>query len=371
MTTANAIRLRYALRRERFSLDVEAEIPDRGVTAVFGASGAGKTSLLRCIAGLERAEDAYLELDGTRLDDSASGLRLPAHRRAVAFVFQEPRLFNHLSVEANIRYGRQRRSDRSPAATFDELVEILGIEALLTRAPSGLSGGEAQRVAIARALMSAPRLVLMDEPLSALDAARRQEVLPFLERLHARLPVPLVYVSHQQDEVLRLADTLIALDSGRVFASGPLEALLARADVPGLSGAAAAAVLHGVAGSMDDEFGMTPVESRAGQLWVAGRHPNGTTLRLLVPARDVSVSLAPLSASSIQNSLAADIADVLPCSDDSAVLLKLDASGVVLFAHVTRRAVAQLDLRPGQTVFANVKSAAVRPVFAESPPGPA
>jgi len=369
MTAADTIRLRYALRRERFSLDVDVEIPGRGVTAVFGASGAGKTSLLRCVAGLERAGDAYLELDGTRLDDSASGLRLPAHRRAVAFVFQEPRLFGHLSVEANIRYG-QRRCDRSPAATFEELVQILGIEALLSRSPTGLSGGEAQRVAIARALMSAPRLLLMDEPLSALDAARRQEVLPFLERLHARLPVPLVYVSHQQEEVLRLADTLIALDSGRVFASGPLEELLARADVPGLSGTAAAAVLHGVAGRADGEFGMTPVKSRAGRLWVAGRHADGTTLRLLVPARDVSVSLSPLSASSIQNSLAADIAGVLPCGDDSTVLLKLEASGVVLFAHVTRRAVAQLDLRPGRSVFANVKSAAVRPAFTEPPPEP-
>ena len=367
MTAANTIRLRYVLRRARFSLNVEAEFPSRGVTAVFGASGAGKTSLLRCVAGLERAEEAYLELDGTRLDDLASGLCLPAHRRAVAFVFQEPRLFSHLSVEANIRYG-QRRCDRSPAVGFEELVEILGIEALLARAPSGLSGGEAQRVAIARALMSAPRLVLMDEPLSALDAARRQEVLPFLERLHARLPVPLVYVSHQQEEVLRLADTLIALDSGRVFASGPLDELLARADVPGLSGALAAAVLHGVAGRADTEFGMTPVESRAGRLWVAGRHPDGTTLRLLVFARDVSVSLTPLSASSIQNSLAADVAGLLPCGDDTTVLLKLDASGVVLFAHVTRRAVARLDLCPGRAVFANVKSAAVRPVFAEPPP---
>ena len=367
MTAANTIRLRYALRRGRFSLDVEAEFPSRGVTAVFGASGAGKTSLLRCIAGLETADEAYLELGGKRLDDSTSGLSLPAHRRAVAFVFQEPRLFGHLSVEANIRYG-QRRSDRRPAASFEELVEILGIEALLTRSSSSLSGGEAQRVAIARALMSAPRLVLMDEPLSALDAARRQEVLPFLEHLHARLPVPLVYVSHQQEEVLRLADTLLALDAGRVSASGPLDELLARADVPGLSGALAAAILHGVAGKPDAEFDMTPVDSRAGRLWVAGRHPDGAHLRMLVAARDVSVSLAPLAGSSIQNSFAARVAELLQCGDGTTVLLKLDASGLVLFAHVTRRAVAQLDLRPGQPVFANVKSAAVKPVFAESPP---
>jgi len=366
MTTTGTIRLRYALRRGRFSLDVEAGFPSRGVTAVFGTSGAGKTSLLRCIAGLEAAEESYFELDGTRLDDSASGLCVPAHRRHVAFVFQEPRLFDHLNVEANIRYG-QRRSDRTPPADFEELVDILGIDALLARAPSGLSGGEAQRVAIARALMSAPRLVLMDEPLSALDAARRQEVLPFLERLHARLPVPLVYVSHQQEEVLRLADTLIALDAGRVVASGPLDVLLARADLPGLSGAAAAAVLQGIAGKTDAEFGMTPVESRAGRMWVAGRHPDGAALRLLVAARDVSVSLAPLSASSIQNSLAAHVTELLPCGDGTTVLLKLDASGAVLFAHVTGKAVAQLDLRPGKPVFANVKSAAVRPVFAEPP----
>ncbi|MEO1247942.1 MAG: molybdenum ABC transporter ATP-binding protein [Pseudomonadota bacterium] len=349
---------RYRLPRGGFALDIDLDLPAEGVIGLFGVSGSGKTTLLRCLAGLERQAIGRFALNGDVFDDAEAGLRLPPWKRGISVVFQEPRLFAHLDVERNIRYGEQRTS-RSPPVEFAALVELLGLAPLLGRKPARLSGGEAQRVAIARALMSAPRLVLMDEPLSALDIARRNEVLPFLERLHAALPVPLMYVSHQQDEILRLADTLLVLDEGRVLAAGPLPDLLARADLPGLSGDSAAVVVPGVARAMDAEFDMTEVATGAGSLWVTSRYTPGTPLRLLVRARDVSVSLAMPEGSSIQNRVPAVIAAVMETGGPT-VVLRLDARGTVLLACVTRRAVAELDLRPGRAVFANIKSAAVR-----------
>lgn len=357
----------YRLDRPGFALDVDLDLPARGITGLYGASGSGKTTLLRCLAGLETAASGRFALGGLPIDDTGNGVRLAPHERGIGFVFQEPRLFAHLSVERNVRYG-SLRTDREPVVAFDELVGLLGIERLLARRATGLSGGEAQRVAIARALMSAPRLLLMDEPLASLDQRRREEILPFLENLHARLPIPMVYVSHQLDEILRLADALAVLERGSLVASGGLSDVLANAEQAGLGSANAGVVLDGVARAADAEYGMTPVMTPAGLLWVTGRYAAETPLRLIVRANDVSVSTAPLEATSIQNSLAARIVRL---DEEAGATLRLvmDVDGQNLIARITRRAAASLDLKPGRHVYAHIKSAAVRrhPLAAQDP----
>ncbi len=351
---AEPIRIRYALDRSSFTLDVDLELPGSGVTGVFGRSGAGKTSLLRCVAGLEAASNAYLEIKGRVLDDTNEGRRVGPHERRIGLVFQEPRLFDNLTVSGNLYYGA-RRNNGTPVATFDDVVDLLGISHLLERHPAGLSGGEAQRVAIGRALLSAPELVLMDEPLSSLDRERREEILPFLEALHVSLPVPMLYVSHQQDEILRLADYIAVLADGKLEASGSVSELLAAAD----TALPAAAVLDGVAARNDTEFGLTEVSSDAGPIWVTAMHAPGTPLRLIVLANDVSIAKSSPENSSIQNILPATIAGIRDDSESTA-LISLDANGARLLARVTRRSVAEMGLAPGNGVFAQIKSVAVR-----------
>ncbi len=353
------IEAKYRLDRGRFALDVDIDLPMDGITGLFGVSGAGKTSLLRCIAGLERATDAKLVIDGETLEDRANGVSTPVHRRGIAVVFQEPRLFGHLDVGANIRYGA-RRNKPATGPAFDDVVDLLGLAHLLDQSAGSLSGGEAQRVAIARALLCSPRLVLLDEPLAGLDARRRDEVLPYLENLHATLSVPLIYVSHQQDEILRLADTLVIMEDGTVAAAGSVADVLAStreatAVPPGMI----AAVLDGTARATHEEFALTEVTTAAGPFWVTALRTPGTPLRLVVRASDVSVSKHMPEGSSIQNQLPATI---LRIDEESpaTVLLVLEAGGATLLSRVTRKAVAELGLTPGTGVFAQVKSAAVR-----------
>ena len=219
------ISVRYELQRSDFSLDVDVDIPMRGITGVFGESGAGKTALLRCIAGLERGASGRLLIADEVWQDEATSR--PVHEREIGYVFQEPRLFAHLNVRQNIEYG-QRRGRREDVG-FDEAVELLGLRDLLERSVDTLSGGEAQRVAIARALLRSPRVVLMDEPIASLDRARRDEILPFLDRLHAALSIPVIYVSHSVDEVIRLCDYLLVMQHGQIVASGEIQEVLLRA----------------------------------------------------------------------------------------------------------------------------------------------
>jgi len=217
MSADNVIAIRYALQRATFALDIDVELPLHGITGVYGPSGAGKTSLLRCVAGLEQPSAGRLVVAGDVWQDGKSS-RAP-HERAIGYVFQEPRLFDHLNVRGNIEYGwRRKRHDGKHA--IDAVVELLGLQDLLDRKPAELSGGEAQRVAIARALLCAPRFVLMDEPLASLDQARKDEILPFLDRLHAESSVPIIYVSHNIDEICRLCDHLLVIDNGAVMANG-------------------------------------------------------------------------------------------------------------------------------------------------------
>ncbi|MBW8900864.1 MAG: molybdenum ABC transporter ATP-binding protein, partial [Massilia sp.] len=226
------LRARLRLDRGAFRLDVDLDLPQRGISALFGHSGSGKTTILRAIAGLERAPGGHVALGGEVWQDDARGLFVPVHRRALGYVFQEASLFPHLSVRANLEFGRKRVPAHERRFTLEPVTELLGIERLLERRPDGLSGGERQRVAIARALLASPRLLLMDEPLAALDLRRKLEILPYLERMHAELAIPIVYVSHAPDEVARLADHLVLLDDGKAVASGPLTETLARVDLP-------------------------------------------------------------------------------------------------------------------------------------------
>lgn len=219
---ASGIKLRFQLQRDEFTLDVDVTLSSRGVTAIFGHSGCGKSTLLRCIAGLEKPQPAYLQVDQTVWEDSQKESRLPTHQRPIGYVFQEASLFPHLSALKNLQYGQKRCQQPQSSEKLEQIIELLGIEKLLHRKPDRLSGGERQRVSIARALAVSPQLLLMDEPLAALDIRRKREILPFLERLHQELEIPVLYVTHSPAEVRRLADRMVVMDSGKIIAHGDL-----------------------------------------------------------------------------------------------------------------------------------------------------
>ena len=356
MTGGDRITLQYSLTRPDFDLDVAVDVPLRGVIGVFGESGAGKTTLLRCIAGLERGATGRLVVAGDTWQDGT--LSRAAHERAIGYVFQEPRLFAHLDVRRNIGFGLRRR--RPAGADVAGIVELLGIGTLLDRLPAELSGGEAQRVAIARALVSGPKVVLMDEPLASLDRARRDEILPFLDRLHAESRVPVIYVSHGIDEICRLCDQLLVMDRGRVVAAGELQDVLVRTDLPVLAGEEAGAVIEAGVDGWLREDGLLRLATPAGTLLVPGaeRAP-GERVRLRIRANDVSVALSRPESSTILNILPATVAAIEP-DRGATVMLRLAAGGATLLARVTRRSVRELGLGQGDAVFAQIKSAAVK-----------
>jgi len=356
MTAGDRMTLQYSLSRPDFDLDVAVDVPLRGIIGVFGESGAGKTTLLRCIAGLEQRATGRLVVAGETWQDGAKSLA--AHERAVGYVFQEPRLFAHLDVRHNIEFGRRRRRPVNP--DVDGIVELLGIGPLLDRRPAELSGGEAQRAAIARALVSGPRVVLMDEPLASLDRARRDEILPFLDRLHAESRVPVVYVSHGIDEVCRLCDQLLVMDRGRVVASGELQDVLVRTDLPVLAGDEAGTVIEADVDAWSREDGLLRLVTPAGRLWVPGAEQSpGTRVRLRIRANDVSIARSRPEASTILNILPVTV-EVIEPDRGATALLRLAAGGATLLARVTRRSVRELSLVQGDAVFAQIKSAAVR-----------
>ncbi|HUH37619.1 MAG TPA: molybdenum ABC transporter ATP-binding protein [Spongiibacteraceae bacterium] len=359
---SEALALRFLLRYADFCLDVDLQLPGAGVTALFGHSGSGKTSLLRCIAGLTRADEGRLVVNGAVWQDATRFL--PTHKRPLGYVFQEPSLFAHLSVEGNLRFalrraGRQRSA--RPALSHDDVVALLGIGPFLHRSPAALSGGERQRVAIARALLINPSLLLMDEPLASLDMARKQEILPYLERLRSELSLPILYVSHAADEVARLADHLVVLDQGRVVACGPLRETLARVDFPIQLGDDTGVVWDAAVDAHDREWQLARARCAGGALWLRDSgYPLGRTLRLRVLARDVSLALQHHTDTSILNVLPAVVTDIA-VQDDASALVRLDAGGAPLLARLTRRSVGHLQLAVGTRVWAQIKSVALIP----------
>lgn len=342
-----------------FHLDIDLTLPGRGITALFGHSGSGKTTVLRAMIGLERAPTGYFAMGNTVWQDEAKGLFVPPHQRALGVVFQEASLFAHLSVRKNITYGEQRVPLAERRFALSEVADLLGIVHLLERRPDQLSGGERQRVAIARALLAAPQILLMDEPLAALDLKRKLEILPYLERLHHELAIPLIYVSHAPDEVARLADHLVLLDHGKAIASGPLNEVLSRIDLPGAFADDAGVVIEAcvAAHEVDD---LTRLEFPGGTIFVSRRsEPIGSFLRCRIHARDVSLALVPQVQSSILNCVSACVVDLAPTDTPGHLLVKLDVSGEPLLARITRRSAERLEIRPGLAVLAQIKAVAL------------
>jgi molybdate transport system ATP-binding protein len=330
---------------------------DGRVAALFGRSGSGKTTLVNAIAGLARPDRGRIVIDGVTLFDSVRGIDVPARRRRIGYVFQEGRLFPHLTVRGNLFYGHRPGSAKSRWGGPGDVIELLGIGDLLERRPAGLSGGEKQRVAIGRALLSSPRLLLMDEPLASLDEERRADILPFIERLRDEMRLPIVYVSHSSEEVARLADTVVLLAEGRVVATGPVAEVFARLDLEGYVdrndfGAVFTARIAG----HDPAAGITLLSHPAGQLFhPLLDEPVGTIVRLRVRARDVAIAVGPPGRLSIRNRLAATVAEVAERTPPS-VEVRLDVGGEALIARVTRDAIAELELAVGQEVTALIKS---------------
>jgi len=353
------IRARLRIDRGSFQLDVDLDLPGRGITALFGPSGSGKTTCLRAIAGLERADDAHVAIGDEVWQDDANGIWVPVHRRALGYVFQEASLFAHLSVRANLEFGMKRVPVRERRFSPDVVAGLLDIRNLLARRPAGLSGGERQRVAIARALLASPRLLLMDEPLAALDLRRKQDILPYLERMHDELSIPIIYVSHAPDEVARLADHLVLLDGGRVVASGPLSETLARADLPPAFADDAGVVLDTVLDRHEADA-LSRLAFDGGVLYVGQRKEAiGSRLRCRIHARDVSLALQRPTGTSIVNLLPATVTATSPTDTPGHVLVQLRMGASPLLARITERSRRELDIQPGREVWVQIKGVAL------------
>jgi molybdate transport system ATP-binding protein len=349
------------LPRRGFTLDVALSLPERGVTALFGPSGCGKTSVLRALAGLERAAGRVAFGEAVWQDDAQRRF-VPTHERAIGYVIQEAALFPHLDVRGNLAYGAKRIAPSHQRVALDQVVDLLGIAHLLPRRPDTLSGGERQRVAIARALATSPALLLMDEPLAALDARRKAEVLPYLDRLVEELGIPIVYVSHSIDEVARLADHLVLMDAGRVLADGPLPDMLARLDLPVTLGDDAGVALDAVIGERDAQWHLArlDVDGQACRLWTRDQGlPVGRRVRLRVLARDVSLTRTPQTGTSIGNQLRGTVEAIANDEHPALALVRVRVASVRVVARLTRRSAHALELAVGMPVWAQVKTVAL------------
>jgi molybdate transport system ATP-binding protein len=341
-----------------FMLDAALEAKG-GLTALFGRSGSGKTSLVNVIAGLIRPKHGRVVVDRETLTDTAQEIFVPPRKRRVGYVFQEGRLFPHMTVRQNLLYGRWFAPRGGRPGEIDRVIEMLGIGGLLGRRPANLSGGEKQRIAIGRAMLARPRLLVMDEPLAALDEARKAEILPYIERLRDEAGVPIVYVSHAIAEVARLATTLVVLSEGRVAAIGSTASVMGRIDLFPLTGRAeAGAILATRIAEHDAAFGLSVLRAAAGELRVPHLEmPVGSALRVRIRARDVMIALSPPEGLSALNVLPGTVAEI-GRSDGAIVDISLDCAGEKLTARLTRRSVERLGLVPGRLVYAVIKSIA-------------
>lgn len=348
---------RFHIARGDFRLDVSLTIPSTGITAIFGPSGCGKTTLLRAIAGLEPDPGGRFRIN----DDiwQADGRSVPTHRRPVGYVFQESSLFPHLSVLGNLEYGLKRTANDKRRVSLDDITRLLDIEHLLERQSQSLSGGERQRVAIARALLTSPRLLLMDEPLASLDHDAKRDILPYLEKLHDRLAMPVVYVSHAVEEVARIADHLVLMTQGRIRASGPIRELLTRLDVARDQGSDAEAIIEATVDAHDDRYHLTRLAFAGGFFNVVRNQLEvGHRARLRILARDVSITLARQTQTSILNIFAAVVDDSIEINR-AQLLVRLDVGGSPLLAGITRKSADLLGIQPGRHVYVQIKAVAL------------
>ena len=356
MTVINA---RFKLNYDDFRLDVDLTLPSTGVSVLFGHSGSGKTTLLRCIAGLEQAPLGYLEINEHVWQDSKRQIFLPTYKRPLGYVFQEANLFSHLTVLDNLHFGLKRIKNNLGLIKLNQTIELLGIGHLLARMPNNLSGGERQRIAIARALALNPEILLMDEPLASLDLKRKQEILPYLSRLHQQLDIPVIYVTHSQQEVAQLADTLVILEDGHILAMGPLAETQSRLDLPLAQDREAATVWQVKIIEHESDYHLTRVEFEGGSLSLAAIEAEiGAVLRVQIYARDVSIVLVKPSATSILNVLPAVITELIE-GRDSQTVVQLKVGQQLLLAHITRKSLLLLGLKIGMLVFVQIKGTSI------------
>jgi molybdate transport system ATP-binding protein len=353
-----SLAVRACLKRGDFELDVDLDLPLDGVTSLYGRSGCGKTTLLRIIAGLEKVRGAEVRFGGQVWQRERHFV--PLHRRRIGLVFQEHSLLPHLSVRDNLLYGYKRTPEQHRRLHLEEVSGMLDISALLDRPIDQLSGGQRQRVSLGRALLISPQLLLLDEPLSALDTQMKREIMPFLSRLSMEAGVPIIMVTHAPDEVERLADRVVFMREGQIERSESLKQSLARPDSPLFADEGAVSVLEGTLGETG-ERGLRPFGTEVAQLWVATAddRPAGRPGRLRILARDVSLALDDPRRISIQNHLRVTIERIDPFRDHRSLVSTRTADGQLLLAEITTRAAGQLALEPGQPVYALIKSVAL------------
>jgi len=354
----SGIRVRLQQQLGNFQLDVAFQAPARGVIALFGRSGSGKSSVLRSVAGLSRAPGGLVNINDQVWQDERCFV--PTHQRALGYVFQDAGLFPHFSVRGNLEYGWRRVAVADRQIHFDDVVELLGIGPLLQRATRALSGGERQRVAIGRALLTSPRLLLMDEPLAALDHDAKQAILPYLEKLHDELAIPSLYVSHDPNEVARLADHMVLLEQGRVIAEGDAASLLTRLDLPLARYDDAAALLQGVVSYHDHDYHLTWISMQGGRIAVSREDlPVGRPARVRIQARDVSLSLSSHADTSIINILPVKIVGSHEINPSQLIVRLELQDGQYLLSRITRRSATAMGLQDGMQLYAQVKSVAL------------
>lgn len=353
------LRVSAVKKRDGFTLQAEFEAPTPGIVALFGRSGCGKTTLINIISGLLAADEARIQLDDVVLADTRAGISVPVEKRRIGYVFQDARLFPHFSVLGNLRYGLKRSPNQTIA--FDEVVSLLGLSALLDRRPHQLSGGERQRVSLGRALLSQPRLLLLDEPLASLDIARREEVLPYLQALRDRLSMPMVYVSHQFEEVLQLATHVVLMETGRVVAQGTLSEISVCPELRAIIGPdSVGSVLDGVITRTDPTRGMADLQLGTSTLQVSLRDVVvGSRARIQLLARDIILATEKPQGLSVRNTLQGTVSEISP-DEEEAVLVKVDIGGAIILARITADAATALSLRPGSPVWVLVKAVSTR-----------
>ncbi|ERM07620.1 molybdate ABC transporter ATP-binding protein [Pantoea agglomerans Tx10] len=338
-------------------LEVDLQIPAKGITAIFGVSGAGKTSLINAISGLTQPQRGRIQLHDRLLFDAEQKIALPPEKRRIGYVFQDARLFPHYRVRGNLQYGMAPKMK----AQFDSLVSLLGLEALLPRFPLSLSGGEKQRVAIGRALLTAPDMLLLDEPLASLDLPRKRELMPYLQKLAKQVDIPMLYVSHSLEEILQLADNVLVLDAGKVKAFGPLERVWSSTAMrPWLPVSELTSVLRVQVLEQHPDYPMTALSLGDQHIWVSRvNQPVKTPLRIRIASADVSLALQPPQHSSIRNILPAQVVELLEVGDQVEVKLRIGISE--LWARITPWARDELGIRPDQWLYAQIKSVSVTP----------
>ena len=362
-TPSSALRLQARLKRSGFELNVDLSLPGRGITVLFGHSGSGKTTCLRVLAGMERAATGCVQVGDETWQDSHSGRFVPTHERALGYVFQEASLFTHLNVQDNLRFGYERTPVHRRLHDWRHGLDLLGIGHLLQRMPNELSGGERQRVAIARALATSPRLLLMDEPLAALDTERKADILPWLEQLHEQLDIPAIYVTHALDEAARLADHLVLLEHGQVRGCGPLPDMLTRTDLPLAHGDKAVSMITGVCRGHSPQDQLTVYDIDGGQLLLPQAKERvmalGKTARLQVQARDVSLSWVPPEHSSVLNVLPAVVTDVMDDTPGQVLVGVRLGQDTRLLSRISQLSARGLGVRPRLLLYAQIKGVAL------------